>query len=53
MVEIKAIAALTRDDISRLAQCAARRQDQHANPFEQGSFQHSQYIGDYQRELAD
>ena len=49
MVEIKAIESLTRDDISRLAQCAAFRMDPHANPFQQGSLQFSQFHNDFVR----
>ena len=49
MVEIKAIAALTRDDIARLAECAAYRQDPGANPFLQGSLQFSQFFNDFVR----
>ena len=49
MHNIRLIAQLTRDDIRAQAQAAAERQDKQANPFAQGSLQHSQFHHDYER----
>lgn len=49
---IRAIESLTRNEIRELAQAAAERQDEQANPFQQGSFKYSQFQNDYWRAMS-
>lgn len=49
---IRSIESLTRNEIRELAQAAAERRDEKANPFLQGSFKYSQFQNDYWRAMS-